>query len=1124
MRVRIEAPIPPVSPHGSSWHAVASFRPIESPLIDPMRTSIFRFLIFMVLMGRVAPVCANVSDDGEAAFFESQVLPIIEKRCFECHSHGKSIKAGLALDSRSGWEKGGDSGPAAIPGKPDESLLILAVEQADDSLKMPPKEKLTPVEIAVLRDWVRRGAYDPRKVAANGVWESVYRQRLDWWSLKPVVHFDVPRKVDDTWSRTDIDRFLFARMRSAGVSPAPEADRHVLARRLAFVLNGLPLEPTRVQRFVADRDPQAFEKLIEELLASPRFGERWARHWMDVVHYSDTHGYEWDVPAKNAWMYRDYLVRAFNCDLPVNRLIVEQIAGDLIEPRIDPQSGLNESIVGPMAMRLGERRHGDNAAVEGVTQEAMANIVDTVSKAFQATTVACTQCHDHKLDAVEQKDYYAWTGIFMSSRWGVRQADALDPNLATIRELDTLKSEIRAETAKEWERSKPEIATKLKAIAVVEKSGDMPETLAGFLSRPDTRPITALEFQAERNRRIAANEQLKLIADFSKGTIPEGWSVEGFGMKHGLARDGDFVVAEEGEQAIARILPAGRWSHLFSQRLGGVVRGPLIETGKNPTLSIGFSGSRKASQAFILDQCFHSERLAYPDIPRPGWLTLTAGNFDRLSGPADTMPRRVYLELATKAYNNYFPPRTGYGGVKPADEADPRSWFGVTRVYEHAPGANPRDTLGRFAVLFESETSAATKRTRDELAGTATDAILAAVRRWAEDRCDAEDALLLDEAIASGWLRNAFPASTPVGQFVARYREIETKIVPDRTIGTAEDRLEARDEPVGLRGSYTEFGEVVPRGNARYVRDLLDQPPGSASDSSSGRKELAFALVNPANPLTARVFVNRVWEWVFGEGLVRTPDDFGHVGERSSHPELLDHLAARFMAEGWSLKRLVREMARSAAFRQSNAIDTADFAIDPENRLLHHYPQRRLEAEALRDTLLYVSGRLDPALGGPPIDPFRSAEDAAKRLKSGPLDGNGRRSIYQKITLMEPPRFLAIFNQPLPKLTTGKRDRTTVPDQALALLNDPFVHAMAEHWARQVVVEPGDELAGRCSRMFERALGRPASERETDRLVALVRRTARLRNVDESGTMGSVEVWKDLAHAIFNLKEFAYVR
>ncbi len=1082
----------------------------------------FRRILLLVLVACLGMPGASASDD--IAFFESRVLPIFESRCYECHSHAKAIKAGLALDSRTGWENGGDSGPAVVPGQPDESLLITAVEHGDDSLKMPPKSKLGPEEIAVLRQWVQRGAADPRKASVAGVWEDVYRKRLDWWSLKPVVRHEAPKLAGDRWSSGEIDRFLLARMKSQGIEPAAEADRHVLARRLAFVLTGLPLEPERARAFVTDTRPEAIERLVDELLASPHFGERWARHWMDIVHYSDTHGYEWDVPAKNAWMYRDYLVRAFSRDVPVNRLIREQVAGDLGEPRVDPASGLNESIIGPMAMRLGERRHGDNAQIEGISQEAMANLVDTVSKAFQATTVACAQCHDHKLDAVEQKDYYALTGIFMSSRWGVRQADTTDPNLATIAGMKAIKSRIRQEVGRIWTNSGQELTTKLKSLPVDEKAAGVPESLAGFLSRPETKPLTLAEFQAERQRRFEAAKGLKLLADFTGENLPDGWSAEGFGLKHGLARDGDFVVAEAGERVIDQILPAGRWSHLYSQRLGGVVRGPLVDPARATTFSVGFAGGRKASQAFILDHCFHSERLAFPDMPRVGWLTLTAGNFDRLSGPADTMPRRVYLELATKAYDNYFPPRTGYGGVKPEDEADPRSWFGVTRVYEHAPGAKPMDTLDRLVPLFEQAAKKTRPDTRESRAEAAAEVILAAIARWSQDRCGVADTQILDEAIGAGWLPNAFSPDTPIGKLVSRYREVEKRIVPDRTIGTAEDRHEARNEPVGLRGSYTEFGEVVPRGNARYVRDLLGGTSSSDPGQSSGRDELARALVDPANPLTARVFVNRVWQHVFGEGLVRTPDDFGHLGEKPSHPELLDTLAARFMEEGWSLKRLVREMVLTAAFRQGNVPSAAAFTIDPENRLLHHYPQRRLEAEALRDALLAVSGRLDPALGGPPIDPYRTAEDPAKRLKSGPLEGEGRRSIYQKITLMEPPRFLAIFNQPLPKLTTGKRDRTTVPDQALALLNDPFVLAMAEFWAKRVAAEADASIDRRAADMFERAIGRPAGEHETARLVKLVRRSAELRKIDQAAALSSVEVWKDVAHAIFNLKEFAHVR
>ena len=293
---------------------------------------------------------------------------------------------------------------------------------------------------------------------AEGLWEETFRKRTEWWSLQPVRQPGPPPVKQVTWCRTDLDRFVLAGLEKSKLRVAPEADPRTLARRLSFALTGLPPRPEEVEAFVhaislshsptfppasagageqvGKRESEsAYERLVDSLLASPHFGERWARHWMDVVHYADTHGYEWDAPAKHAWRYRDYLVRAFNADVPFKQLALEQLAGDLLPPRVDPRTGLNEAILGPMSLRLGERRHGDNAAAEGVTQEAIANIIDTVSKGFLGTTVACAQCHDHKLDAVSQRDYYALAGIFMSTRWGVRCADAVDPNLEVLAEL-----------------------------------------------------------------------------------------------------------------------------------------------------------------------------------------------------------------------------------------------------------------------------------------------------------------------------------------------------------------------------------------------------------------------------------------------------------------------------------------------------------------------------------------------------------------------------------------------------------------------------------------------------------------------------------------------------------------
>lgn len=957
----------------------------------------------------------------------------------------------------------------------------------------------------------------------------LFRKRMEWWSLQPVRAASPPAVRRSAWCRTDLDRFILARLEKAALPPAPEADARTLARRLSFALTGLPPKPEDVEKFAADKSPRAFEALVDALLASPHFGERWARHWMDVVHYSDTHGYEWDAPAKHAWRYRDYLVRAFNADLPFKQLVLEQLAGDLLPPRVAPRTGLNEAILGPMALRMGERRHGDNAFADGVTQEAMANIIDTVSKGFLGTTVACAQCHDHKLDAVSQHDYYALAGIFMSTRWSVRCADAADPNLEVLAELRRHKQTLRAELAKLWLASREPVLAKLAALPADEKpSPAFPDSLASVWRQSLLRSTngTALatawpklreEFQREREKRLAANQaNLKLLADFTRTDSNGGWCWDGFGMKHGLVRDGEPVVTDEGDAALAQLLPAGRWSHAWSMRLAGAARSPLFAPGSVDTFSAGYAAGKHAARAFIVDQCFHSERLAFLNQPQPAWLTLTAGNFDRLAGGRDTNAhRRVYLELVTKSLNNYFPPRTGYGGLKESDVADERSWFGVTRVYQHPAGKPPQDELGRLAPLFAGGTAPESKA---QLAARFADTLLGAISRWAEDRCDSEDVRLLNEALAAKWLPNEATA-TALAPLVTAYRAAEKRLQPDRTIGSADDWNEGRNERLNVRGTYTDFGDEVPRGNIRLLggavtRDVLD---------SSGRLELARSIASESNPLTARVFVNRVWLHLFGEGLVRTPDDFGHLGEKPVHPELLDYLAARFMADGWSLKKLVKLMVTSATWRQAGTISEAARTKDAENRLWHHLPQQRLDAESVRDAMLAVSDRLDPVLGGEPIDPYRTAQDAAKRLFSGPLDGRGRRSLYLKMTLMEPPKFLALFNQPIPKLTTGKRDVTNVPDQALALLNDPFVLAMAKHWGDRVLKDGAASPEARAKAMFATALGRPPRAEELSRLVKLADRSAELQGLAPGALMVCAPVWQDVAHALFNVKEFIYV-
>lgn len=1090
-------------------------------MVAAVRAAIVTLTVAGLVHGQAARSDESAVAPDDAAFFIDRVLPILRARCFECHAHDTEINGGLAFDVRSGWETGGKSGPAVIPRKPDESLLIAAVRHSKADYEMPPDgPKLPEAEIATLVEWVARGAPDPRTTTSRDAWEKVYAERLTWWSLQPLGEASAPAVRDASWPRTEIDRFVLAKLESAGLRPAPEAASHTLARRLAVTLTGLPPDPQLVAAYTADPTPAAYDRLVEALLASPHFGERMARHWMDVVHYSDTHGYEWDIPAKNAWMYRDYLVRAFNGDVPFDRLVVEQIAGDLLRPRVDPVTKLNESLIGPMALRMGERRHADDAAVENVSSENLNDVIDTATKAFLGSTVGCARCHDHKLDAIAQADYYALMGVFMSTRWNPRCVDAADPNDAVIAELRGIKERIRAALADRWLAGRERLVNAIRAVAVDEKATGFPESLAAWQARPTGRQPTAPEFATERQRRADHNRAgVRLLADFTQADPASlgGWRWEGSGMRHGLVAEGEIVVAETGAVATAALLPAGRWSHAFSQRLAGAVRSPELFARPTREITVGMGSGMKATRTLLIDRAFHSERIVNADVGVGSWVSFRIGDFERLSGPPDTRDRRVSLEIATKSLENNFPPRFGLGGVTAKDVADPRSWIGVTRVYEGKP---PLDDLDRFAPLFADGDG--WRSDRDALAGRIADLILAAVGRWRAGCCIAGDAALINEALGRTWLDATAPDGTDLAAAVGVYRDAEKKLVPDRTIGSMEEFTEGQDARIAIRGSPTDLGDPVPRGTIRFLRDTL-ATAAAPGPTASGRLEFARSVVDPRNPLTARVFVNRIWLHLCGEGLVRTPDDFGRLGEPPVHGELLDHLARRFMEEGWSVKKLVRTIVHSATWRMTSAARPDNMTTDPENRLWHHHPRRRLEAEAIRDSMLAVSGRLDRTIGGPPIDPHRLHTDPDRSLVSGPVDGLGRRSLYIKMTLIDPPRFLAIFNQPMPRFTVGKRDRTTVPEQALALLNDPFVTAMAKVWGERMAGETGRGLEAGIADMFRTAVGRPPQPAEVERLATVARACAAARVIAPERLPTSAVVWQDVAHAIFTMQEFSHV-
>jgi hypothetical protein len=1090
-----------------------------------------RTIIAATLLGLWAS--ASSAADAGIEFFEKKIRPLLAEHCYRCHSAHKKVRGGLALDSRDGLRQGGDSGPAIVPGKPQDSRLIRAVRQTED-LKMPPKDKLSAAAVADLENWVRMGAPDPRNAPESGAitsWEEALRERKKWWSLQPVRKQAVPDVADRHWSNDPVDRFLLARLERAGLSPAPPADRRTFLRRATLVLTGLPPTPSEVEEFLADTSALAVEKMVDRLLVSPHFGERWARHWMDVVRFTETHGNEWNYEVHHAWRYRDYLIRAFNQDVPFDQFIREHIAGDLLtHPRWNPQQQFNESVQGTAFWRFGEVNHDDCIEFRQIGFDIADNQVDTLTKAFQATTVACARCHDHKIDAVSMKDYYSVLGVLRGSRSVAHTIDSAELNGPIREDLARRKAAIRRDLAALWLQDlagrKATLRQSLDAWANALKNSRpaLGDLLHPWQAMQPEKPSDASRFAAAWRRLAEANEAAIRdrsrieassvpVCDFRSGSWG-GWHVEGHGLGAAPGKPGDFAVAGDGDSAVAGVFSAGAFTNALSQKLNGAIRSPVLPGG-HKFVSVRALGGHTAAVRLVSNNCqlnYKNFRVLKSDDL--GWVTFAV--------PEDVESLRGYVEVMTRLHNPKFPDQLGTLSGDDVNmrvpweqaAADPRSYFGVTRVILHDTPTPPLDVPTYLRPLFASPAPADI----EALAARYTAVAEAAVRAWGEDRATDDDVHWLTWLLRQGLLTNRRTATPSLTALISEYREVEKRLQPPRLVPGLED-VGPYDQPILTRGDSRKPGEIAPHGYVSVLTpsDLSFRHPGS------GRLQLAEAIADPHNPLTARVLVNRVWHHLFGSGLVRTCDDFGRVGDLPSHPELLDYLAGHFVHDGWSIKRLVRSLVLTRAFAMSSRAGSKGKDIDPQNRLLHHYPARRVEAEAIRDAILATSGRLDPTLYGLSTAPYRKQENADRRLFPGPLDSAGRRSVYIKVNLMEAPHFLGAFNFPGSKSAQGRRDVTNVPAQALALLNDPFVLQQAAVWADRLIASPTASIPTRIEQMFRTALGRPPTPAELEAFTEEVGGLAALHGIPPDRVLASAEVWKDVAHTLFNLTEFVYI-
>jgi Protein of unknown function (DUF1553)/Protein of unknown function (DUF1549)/Planctomycete cytochrome C len=1111
------------------------------------------FLSLVLTLAVIQTGTAAPSGEAGVEFFEKKIRPVLVQHCYSCHATDAPKKrGGLLLDSRDGLRKGGDTGPALVAGKPDESLLIKAVRFKEESFKMPPKGKLPDAVIADLEAWVRMGAPDPRDAVPTRTaqtWEEMLRTRRDWWSLQPVRKPDVPPVKDAAWSKHPIDRFLLAALEKKGLAPAQPANARTLIRRLSLVLTGLPPTAEETEAFLRDQSPDAYEKLVDRMLASPHFGERWARHWMDVVRFSETHGNEWNYEVHHAWRYRDYLIRAFNDDVPYDQFVREHIAGDLLpRPRWNSKEHFNESVIGTAFYRFGEVNHDDCIDLRSIGYDLADNQIDTLTKAFQATTAACARCHDHKIDAVSSKDYYALLGIVRGSRLVSQTIDAPEVNARPMQQLRQLKPAIRKELGAVWLTEAHEVGRYLLAAqAQHAKQPDAVDRAKGLDPKRLERWVAALlgdknagEDPLETWRTLALGKAgpafaaawKKIVDDYARteqehsafndkhfatyadfrGGAPSGWQVGGHGLREGFSHSGDFVIQPEGDALIRTLLPAGCFTHTLSDRLNGTLRSPVLPAGKK-FISFQVMGRRSSAVRLVSNNC----QLNYTN-----YRALTSENpqWVRFPVPAECENLRTYAELMTLLDNPKVPDQLSSLGGDPENYklpwekviANPHSFFGVTRIVLHDAAETPHLQRSWLRPLFLGAEPAGL----NDVAARYTSVVETAVRAWVADQATDDDVRWLDLLLRRGLLGNSIHQTPRLEALAAEYRGTEAKLEQPRIVPGLADCGPGVEQPIFARGDCMKPGLPAPR---RYL-EVLSQPGDRFESAGSGRLQLAERIADPRNPLTARVMVNRVWHHLFGAGIVRTVDDFGRVGEPPSHPELLDYLAARFLEDGYSVKQLIRSLVLTKAFRQANRPTPAAREVDPENRLLHHYAVRRMEAEAIRDAILFASGRLDRTLFGPSIQPYREKENADRRLFPGPLDGDGRRSVYIRNNLMEAPKFLGAFNFPGGKVTQGRRDVTNVPAQALALLNDPFVLQQADGWARRLVGRQADTIAGRVEHMFQTALGRPPGSEERKRFERAAGQIAELHGVAADKVLASQAVWKDLAHPMFNLKEF----
>jgi hypothetical protein len=979
--------------------------------------------ILAVGSARLDLACAEeTAAEAAARTFDEQIAPLLARRCLECHDAVEK-KGGLDLTRRDMAVAGGDSGAAIVGGKPQESYLWQRV----DTDEMPPKKPLAEAEKKLLKDWIAAGAVWGRGPIDRFRYTSDVRAGYDWWSLQPVRRLDPPVVKHSDWPHNTIDHFVLANLEAHGLAPSPEAARKVLIRRLTFDLTGLPPTPEEVDAFVADEDPKAYQRLVNRLLASLDYGERWSRHWLDLARFGESNGFEYDEPRRNAWPYRDWVIRAINRDMPYDEFARWQLAGDALAPG-DPEAVKATGFLVAGAYDTAGQSQQSAAMKAVVRQDELEDLIATTSQTFLGLTANCARCHDHKFDPIRQREYYQLTSALSGVRHGERDVTTPEEGKALARRAAQAEFTLRDVTAQ------------IKAIDDPARSEIVAQRGAQPASASRATPIASWDFDGDLRDSIG---QLH-------------------GKAHGGAHTTNTGLALDGRKAYVATAP-----------LTAELRAKTLEVWLSLTDPLAPGGGAMSIQTLdgaTFDAIVIGER-------EPGCWLAGSNNFTRtqdLGGSPETEADRrvVQIVIAYSADGTIACYRDGQPYGKPY-RASPPIKFGagqaqvVFGLRHSPPGGNKMlDGVVRRARLYDRALTA------EEVAASA-DPINFVTEAQIVQHLSSELRTVRQQLVEAREQSAARAAEPPKRQcYAVKPRESEAAHLL-------------------LRGNPRQPGEVVAAGGiASLAGPGAEFGLAPDAPEAQRRAALARWITSAENPLFARVIVNRLWHHHFGVGLVDTPNDFGFNGGRPTHPELLDWLASELVTQRWSLKQLHRTIVMSATYRQASLRNPVAARQDADNRWLWRKSPQRLEAEAVRDAMLVISDQLNPERGGPGFrdcqEVLRSGSYSYEPADPVGTEFN-RRSIYRIWTRGGRSALLDTFDCPDPSTTTPKRAVTTTPIQALLLLNNSFVLRMSDHFAARVEREAGADVERQVARAYRLAFGRDPTEDETATAAGQVR-------------------------------------